>query len=91
MDNVFPKVLQAIPIDDFKVHAYMNDGTIRCVDMRPLIDKGGVFEPLRAPDFFSGKLTVLNDTIAWDLSGRHDPSDCIDIDPFVVQDMPTVQ
>ena len=28
--------------------------------------------------------TVLNDTVAWDVSGRYDPATCIDLDPFTV-------
>ena len=40
--------------------------------------------------FFSSRLTVLNDTIAWDLTGQHDPTQCIDIDPFTVAEMPVV-
>ena len=27
---------------------------------------------------------ILNDTVAWNLSGKHDPTDCIDVDPFAV-------
>ncbi|MCD8338438.1 MAG: DUF2442 domain-containing protein, partial [Lachnospiraceae bacterium] len=50
----------------------------------PHIDRGGVFAPLADEGFFTGRLTVLNDTIAWDVSGHFDPATCIDIDPFAV-------
>ena len=40
--------------------------------------------------FFTERLTVLNDSVAWDLSGRYDPGDCIDIDPFEVYAAPSV-
>lgn len=63
----------------------MADGTIKRYDAKPLINKGGIFEKLLDKDFFSGRLTVLNDTVAWDLSGNCDPSECIDIDPFTVE------
>lgn len=86
----FPKVLQAVPGPDYKVYAYMNDGTVRYVDVQALIDKGGVFAPLRDKTVFDEKLTVLNDTVAWDISGNHDPGDCIDIDPFTIYEMPVV-
>jgi len=33
--------------------------------------------------FFKEALTVLNDTVAWDVIGHYDPTTCIDIDPFV--------
>lgn len=83
-NNSFPVVVQAVPGADFTVYAYMLDGTVRKVSVKHLVELGGVWEKLKDPDFFRNALTVLNDTIAWDLSGRFDPSNCIDIDPFTV-------
>ena len=37
----FPKVLQSIAGEDFTVYAYMQDGTIRLYDAKPIISKGG--------------------------------------------------
>lgn len=88
MEQIFPKVLQAVAGDNYTVYAYMNDGTVRRVDMNPMIVQGGVFEQLREEEFFVSRLTVLNDTVAWDLTGQRDPAQCIDIDPFTVADMP---
>ncbi len=86
MNNIFPTVLQAVAGENFTVYAYMLDGTIRLLDMKPYIAKGGIFEKLKDIDFFTNSLTVMNDTVAWDLSGCFDPSDCIDIDPFTVEE-----
>ena len=83
-DIYFPVVVQALPGPDFTVFAYFSDGYITQYDMKPLIVRGGVFSPLAEEDFFQKRLTVLNDTIAWDISGHYDPSTCIDIDPFEV-------
>lgn len=88
MEQIFPKVLQVVAGDNYTVYAYMNDGTVRRVDMNPMIAQGGVFEQLREEEFFVSRLTVLNDTVAWDLTGQRDPAQCIDIDPFTVADMP---
>ena len=52
--------------------------------------KGGVFSQLADIEFFKNKLTVLNDTVAWDISGKRDPADCIDIDPFSISESPLV-
>ena len=90
MDSVFPKVLQAIAGENHTVYAYMNDGNVRLVDVYPSIEKGGVFAPLRDEAIFRKALTVLNDTVAWDLTGKHDPADCIDLDPFTIQERPAV-
>jgi len=89
-DTVFPVVLQAVASHDYTVYAYMLDGTIRKVSVKHLVEQGGVWERLKDPDFFVNALTVLNDTVAWDLSGDLDPSNCIDIDPFTVAECETV-
>lgn len=89
-EELFPVVVQAIAGESFTVYAYMLDGTVRKIDMLPLIQSGGVFEQLKNPDFFRNALTVLNDTVAWDLSGNYDPADCIDLDPFMVAECEVV-
>jgi len=76
-----PAVLQAVPGDGFTVYAYCNDGAVRLVDIKPLIALGGVFAPLANQDFFRSRLTVLNNTIAWDMTGDRDPASCVDLDP----------
>ena len=82
---VFPAVVQAVAGEDYTVFAYMANGTIKQYDAKPLIEKGGIFEKLRDKDFFAKRLTVLNDTVAWDISGDHNPEECIDIDPFTIE------
>ena len=84
MDTYFPTVVQAVPGNGRIVYAYFTDGSIHAYDMQPHIDKGGVFAPLKDEDFFVNRLTVLNSTIAWDVSGSFDPETCLDIDPFTV-------
>ena len=83
-DELFPTVLQAVAGEDYTVFAYMLDGTVRKVSVKHLVERGGIWERLKDDDFFHYALTVLNDTVAWDLTGNHDPSECIDIDPFAV-------
>ena len=72
-----PKVLQAVAGEDFTIYLYFSDGSVRLYDAKPLLQQGGVFEPMRDPDYFRDRLTVLNDTAAWDVSGN-----CIDLDPI---------
>ncbi len=90
MESYYPTVIQAVPGEGRKVYAYFTDGSIKLYDMQPHIDKGGVFAPLADEVFFTERLTVLNDTIAWDISGNYDPTTCIDIDPFTVYQAPAV-
>ncbi len=91
-DNLdfFPEVFQAVAGKNFTVYAYMNDGQVRLYDMKPVIKRGGVFKVLENENIFREKLTVLNNSIAWDLSGDRDESRCIDIDPFQVFHSPVV-
>ena len=58
----FPCVLQAVATDDFQVYAYFNDGSVRLFDVKPLIQPGTVFEPLRDIEVFrssSGAYDIL--------------------------------
>ena len=32
----------------------------------------------------------MNDTLAWDLSGNNDPSECIDIDPVTLYELEAI-
>ncbi len=83
-DGYFPEVIQVVAGEDRTVYAYFTDGTIHLYDMKPLIRKGGIFTNLNDRAFFKNKLTVMNHTIAWDISGCFDPTNCIDIDPYEV-------
>ena len=82
--HFWPKVLQVLPTDNFEVYAYLNDGSVRLYDVKPLLKKDTVFEALINIQTFKDTLTVINDTIAWDMGGNRDPYKCIDIDPFAV-------
>ena len=79
--DMIPKVVQAVAGQNYSVYLYFHDGTVRLLDVTPLVQKGGVFAPLRDPNFFRDRLTVMNDTVAWDVDGNRDPCTCIDLDP----------
>jgi hypothetical protein len=88
--HFFPHVLQVVPTDNFEVYAYMNDGSVRLYDAKPLLKKNTVFEPLMDIKTFKEKLAVINHTVAWDMGENRDPCKCIDIDPFAVFENPPV-
>ena len=46
-----------------------------------------IFAPLRDIEKFKNACTVMNGTLAWDISGKWDESDCIDIEPFTVYEL----
>ena len=65
---MLPEVIQVIPTDDYKVYVYMDDNTVRLYDAAPLIAKGGIFSRIQDIEIFKSTCTILNDTLAWDLS-----------------------
>ena len=76
---MLPEVIQVISTDDYKVYVYMDDNTVRLYDAAPLIAKGGIFSRIQDIEIFKSTCTILNDTLAWDLSGCMDGINCIDI------------
>lgn len=46
---MFPKVVQVIPMKDYSVYVYFEDGKIVCYDMSAMIEKE-VFRPLKDLD-----------------------------------------
>lgn len=77
-----PRVVQTVVGDDYTVYAYYSDGSVRLADIKPLIERGGVFSQLADPDYFANRLTVMNGAVAWDVTGNRDETACIDLDPW---------
>ncbi len=59
-------ILEAEPLDGTVVRVRFEDGTAADVDLSYLLDYGGVFEPLRDPEYFR-QLRADRDagTIVW--------------------------
>lgn len=77
---MFPKIVQVVPTEEYTVYVYFEDGKIVCYDVKPLLEKE-VFAALREIEYFTRTCTIMNDTLAWDISGDRDSTKCIDIDP----------
>lgn len=77
---MFPEIVQVIPTEEYTVYVYFEDGKIVCYDVKPLLEKEA-FVVLKDIAFFMSACTILNDTLAWDVSGDRDTAKCIDIDP----------
>jgi hypothetical protein len=64
--RVTPRLLEAKPLDGYRVRVRFEDGTAAEVDLSYLPDAGGVFEPLRDPEFFCRLRAYPDgDTIFW--------------------------
>lgn len=80
MMDYTPEIVQVVPHEDYTVTVYFCDGKIVTYDVRPKLDQG-VFQALKDVSFFIKNCKIMNDTLAWDLTGSNDLSQCIDIDP----------
>lgn len=85
-----PEVYQAVAGKDYVVYAYLNDGSMREFDAKTLIKQGGIFEKIKEETIFKNTLTVLNGTVAWDIAGKRNEYECIDIDPETIFHCPIV-
>ena len=57
--------------------------------MTQMIEKE-VFRPLKDITVFKETCTVMNDTLAWDIGGNRDNTNCLDIDPDTLYELPFV-
>ena len=87
---MFHDIVQVIPTNDYTVYVYFDDGKIVCYDVKPLLNKP-VFKPLCDKSIFMNTCTILNDTLAWDIAGNRDVSNCIDIDPDTLYELDHVK
>ena len=62
-------------------------GKIVLYNVKPLLDKE-VFSKIRDINIFMETCTILNDTLAWDIAGNRNESECIDIDPNTLYSLP---
>jgi len=79
-----PNIYQVEPKGDFTVDVFFDDGRVKSYDAKPLIKKGGLFAVLGDIRFFKERCVVLNHTLAWDVNGDLDPTECIDVCPDVI-------
>lgn len=84
---MFPKVVQVIPMKDYSVYVYFEDGKIVHYDMSQMIEKEA-FRPLCDIDIFMDTCTVMNDTLAWDIGKNRDNTTCLDIAPDTLYELP---
>lgn len=64
---MFPKIVQVVPTQEHTVYVYFEDGKIVCYDVKPLLEKE-VFKVLKEIEYFMQTCTIMNGTLAWDIS-----------------------
>ena len=89
MTDYFPTVVQVIPKENYTVLVFFDDGKITLYDAAGLIKKG-IFTKLQDISIFMDTCTVMNGTLAWDIDGKRNASECLDIDPFMLYEQPAI-
>ena len=84
--DYFPTVIRVIPLNNFHVQVFFDDGKVVEYDATGDM-KADIFASLRDIKKFKNACTVMNGTLAWDISGKRDPFVCIDIDPFTLYEL----
>ena len=79
-----PKMYQVYPIDDYTVYIYYDNGEIKLYDCKWILDEEGIFKNIHDINKFKELCTIMNGTLAWDISLIRDPYNCIDICPDTV-------
>ena len=79
-----PKIFQVLPTDDYKVHLYYDSGEIKVYDCSWVLNESGVFEKIHHIETFKNLCTIMNGTLAFDISLIRDPYNCIDICPDTI-------
>lgn len=80
-------IIQVIPHEDYTVSVFFADGKIVLYDAKPFLNTE-VFLKISDINTFMEKCTILNDTLAWDVAGNRNESECIDIDPDTLYNLP---
>ena len=79
-----PQIFMAALAGGKKVDCYFTNGAVRRYDVNRAIRLGGVFAPLRNQKVFERAVIVMDGVLSFDISGKRDPYDMVDICADVV-------
>ena len=62
--DFIPHVVEGRHVQDYMIEVKFNDGTVRIIDFRPYINRGGIFSELKDQEYFRRFFIDLN-TACW--------------------------
>ena len=83
-EEYIPQIFMAALAGGKKVDCYFTNGAVKRYDVSRAIRLGGVFAPLKNQKVFERAVTVVDGVLSFDLSGKRDPYDMVDICADVV-------
>ncbi len=79
-----PVLYQVLPTDDFKVYLYYDNGEIKLYDCNFIFEELNVYKKISELGEFKRLCTIMNKTLAFDVSEKRDPYNCIDFCPDTI-------
>lgn len=75
--TILPRITAVEHLGDHRLRLTFNDGLVRDLNFAPVLDLGGVFDPLHDPAYFAtASVDPTNGTICW--------PNGVDLDPDVL-------
>lgn len=62
--DFIPHIIKAEYVDDYRIRAEFNDGSVKMLNLEPYIKRGGIFSELENKEYFKRFFIDLN-TLCW--------------------------
>lgn len=79
-----PNLYQVLPTNDYNVYLYYDNGEIKQYDCSFILDNEKLYNKIININDFKRLCTIMNKTLAFDISENFDPYNCIDFCPDTV-------
>ncbi|MDR2571592.1 MAG: DUF2442 domain-containing protein [Oscillospiraceae bacterium] len=79
-----PKLYQVLPTENHMVYLFYDNGEVKLYDCRWVLEESGIFAKIHDITIFKELCTIMNGTLAFDISYTRDPYSCIDICPDTI-------
>ena len=88
-EEYIPQIFMAALSGGKKVDCYFTNGAVKRFNVSIAIRLGGVFAPLKNQDVFERSMLVYDGVLAFDLTGRRDPYEMVDICADIIYEQGT--
>ncbi len=79
-----PVLYQVLPTNDYKVYLYYDNGEIKLYDCSFILENERLYKKIQQIEDFKRLCTIMNRTLAFDISEKLDLCNCIDFCPDTI-------